>query len=580
MAPAWAEGPKDCLLAHALPGCEDAGCSAAVCNFKPDCCSITWDQDCVALAEENCSGCGLTSDSCFVDHAKPGCRDGSCCELVCADPDFAYCCSEDWDFGCSLRASAVCSVTPVPCGGSGAGSCVQAHGTPSCSDASCCENVCAVWSNCCELAWDSICVSMANQLCLHSCNPGCPDGALAESETCHSLTNDPVFSPGTVPGTPQTLPLGQSLCGALVATDAATPVNDVDVYAVNLAGLDTDGDGEVKVRLTLTAGVQSFVALVPPGSAAATLAATDTLRANSGGCQPGMDWACRTPGLWWAVVARGFDGVIESAPTDCAAARYVLKVEAEAACAPRCGVSPDSCFTPHAGSSCNDAACCASTCAVQPTCCDIGWDADCAITAAGACGAPAPANDACGSALSVGVGSTPFSLLGATPDGPAVTGCGTAATLGDIWFSFVPSASGETEISTCGTEFDTRLQVFRNGCGPAAVSPACNDDSRLCTPSGKASRLTVTVECGTEYLIRVGGVSGATGFGALIVGPPNGASCCRSDVDASGQIDFGDVALMMLDFGPCAGCATDLDDNGVVDQGDVALALLDFGPCS
>ena len=50
------------------------------------------------------------------------------------------------------------------------------------------------------------------------------------------------------------------------------------------------------------------------------------------------------------------------------------------------------------------------------------------------------------------------------------------------------------------------------------------------------------------------------------------------DMDLNGIIDFGDVALIMLDFGPCAGCHSDLDGNGVVDFGDVAMVLLNFGP--
>ena len=51
-----------------------------------------------------------------------------------------------------------------------------------------------------------------------------------------------------------------------------------------------------------------------------------------------------------------------------------------------------------------------------------------------------------------------------------------------------------------------------------------------------------------------------------------------ADLDGSGQVDFADVALIMLDFGPCPGCASDLDANGQVDFSDIAIALLDFGP--
>jgi formylglycine-generating enzyme required for sulfatase activity len=55
---------------------------------------------------------------------------------------------------------------------------------------------------------------------------------------------------------------------------------------------------------------------------------------------------------------------------------------------------------------------------------------------------------------------------------------------------------------------------------------------------------------------------------------------CPSDIDGSNTVDFGDVALILIDFGACAGCATDLDSTGAVDHGDVALALLEFGLCA
>jgi formylglycine-generating enzyme required for sulfatase activity len=54
---------------------------------------------------------------------------------------------------------------------------------------------------------------------------------------------------------------------------------------------------------------------------------------------------------------------------------------------------------------------------------------------------------------------------------------------------------------------------------------------------------------------------------------------CPADTDGSKAVDFGDVALILLDFGPCVGCSSDLDGTGTVDSGDVAMALLEFGPC-
>ena len=50
------------------------------------------------------------------------------------------------------------------------------------------------------------------------------------------------------------------------------------------------------------------------------------------------------------------------------------------------------------------------------------------------------------------------------------------------------------------------------------------------------------------------------------------------DLDLSGVIDFGDVVLLLLDYGPCPGCFSDLDASGEVDFADVALLMLSFGP--
>jgi hypothetical protein len=63
--------------------------------------------------------------------------------------------------------------------------------------------------------------------------------------------------------------------------------------------------------------------------------------------------------------------------------------------------------------------------------------------------------------------------------------------------------------------------------------------------------------------------------------PPNGcAAACFGDIDGSLFVDSGDVAFMLLDFGPCPGCGADLDGSEFVDFGDVALVLLSTGPCS
>ncbi|MCE9619356.1 MAG: hypothetical protein K8R92_05565 [Planctomycetes bacterium] len=57
------------------------------------------------------------------------------------------------------------------------------------------------------------------------------------------------------------------------------------------------------------------------------------------------------------------------------------------------------------------------------------------------------------------------------------------------------------------------------------------------------------------------------------------APACFGDLDGSGEVDGGDIGLVLLDFGPCPSCPTDLDGSGEVDGGDIGLVLLSFGAC-
>ncbi|MCE9619442.1 MAG: hypothetical protein K8R92_06000 [Planctomycetes bacterium] len=60
---------------------------------------------------------------------------------------------------------------------------------------------------------------------------------------------------------------------------------------------------------------------------------------------------------------------------------------------------------------------------------------------------------------------------------------------------------------------------------------------------------------------------------------PDACVACFGDMDGSGEVDGGDIGLVLLDFGPCPGCPTDLDGSGEVDGGDIGLVLLSFGAC-
>jgi hypothetical protein len=53
---------------------------------------------------------------------------------------------------------------------------------------------------------------------------------------------------------------------------------------------------------------------------------------------------------------------------------------------------------------------------------------------------------------------------------------------------------------------------------------------------------------------------------------------CEADLDGSGIVDGGDIALILLSFGDAGGPA-DLDRDLEVGPGDIAIALLSTGPC-
>lgn len=124
-----------------------------------------------------------------------------------------------------------------------------------------------------------------------------------------------------------------------------------------------------------------------------------------------------------------------------------------------------------------------------------------------------PFNNACASATPVFAGTYSGTTVGATADGTA--SCVAPSTTPDIWYRFRSDCSGALTLDTAGSSFDTILSV-RSGCPGAEL--ACNDDVQ---PGTLYSYLTVTVQPGADYYIRVSGYAGATGAVVLHVNPPH-----------------------------------------------------------
>lgn len=55
--------------------------------------------------------------------------------------------------------------------------------------------------------------------------------------------------------------------------------------------------------------------------------------------------------------------------------------------------------------------------------------------------------------------------------------------------------------------------------------------------------------------------------------------CNPADLDASGDIAFADLLIMLGSWGPCGACAADLDSSGDVGFSDLLILLGAWGPC-
>ena len=134
-----------------------------------------------------------------------------------------------------------------------------------------------------------------------------------------------------------------------------------------------------------------------------------------------------------------------------------------------------------------------------------------------------PANDDCANATAVNFGSNAIANVFATT---SASGSGCGADASDVWYTYTAAAAGDIRFETCGSGFDTVMEVYSGSCG-ALVSQGCNDDA-----CGTGSRVDVPgVSVGDTFLIQIGGFGGAQGAGNLEIAnapAPPPPSCCTT----------------------------------------------------
>jgi hypothetical protein len=194
----------DCCAAHGTPGCDDPGCTAAVCAADPTCCSMQWDPLCAAAAvgELACQGVGGSCPTpvCGNDLVELG--------ETCDGTDLVgqSCTSLGFDGGV-LGCLADCSALDTSGCFDYAGDCCAANGTPGCDDPGCTAAICAADPTCCNAPWDAACAAAAvvEPACQDvggSC-PACGDGVIEGLEACDgaNLLGETCISQGFDGGT-------------------------------------------------------------------------------------------------------------------------------------------------------------------------------------------------------------------------------------------------------------------------------------------------------------------------------------------------------------------------------------------
>ncbi len=169
----FACGEGDCCWNNGSAGCDDGDCCNAVCDTMPDCCLVTWDFDCAALALQVCDVCGSDDGDCCRENGTPGCEDAECTNIVC--DSMPQCCLSVWDAGCGAAALLMCSAV---CGDTNDGDCCTNNGSAGCDDDQCTAAVCDIdmMPECCLVTWDFNCAALALQICDACTSPcGLPD---------------------------------------------------------------------------------------------------------------------------------------------------------------------------------------------------------------------------------------------------------------------------------------------------------------------------------------------------------------------------------------------------------------------
>lgn len=139
----------------------------------------------------------------------------------------------------------------------------------------------------------------------------------------------------------------------------------------------------------------------------------------------------------------------------------------------------------------------------------------------------------------------------------------------DIFFNYLAEATGKVTFDTFGSAFDSVLSVHE-GCPANSLNAiACNDDWSIFEDNAS---VTVQVEKGREYIVRVSGVDGAKGGFVLHV---SGLTPCPADFNFDGDVNTIDF-ITFLNAWNAHDPHADFNGDGTINTIDVLAYLNAF----
>mmetsp|Transcript_13169 Transcript_13169/g.25544 ORF Transcript_13169/g.25544 Transcript_13169/m.25544 type:complete len:3141 (-) Transcript_13169:26-9448(-) len=232
-----------CCSAHGGKGCSDRTIEQCVCGKDPICCNKAYDVVCTEVAVYDCKAscpaltgskptaptlappaiaptpASSSQGSCCVAAGLVGCADKVVEQCVCAiDP---FCCQTVWDKSCVNIAGTQCNScssstttttnpAPTPASTTTTTTTTATTATVNGQDACCstqnrggvCSNVavstcmCKLDPYCCNLGWDSQCITLAKQQCSLQCDSAPSPAPVTPTATSSTMTSSPNSAAG------------------------------------------------------------------------------------------------------------------------------------------------------------------------------------------------------------------------------------------------------------------------------------------------------------------------------------------------------------------------------------------------